>query len=258
MLVPIKASGNRPPMYVIHGHGLYVLNLIHLANHLHPQQPLIGVQANSLDGTGEPLDNISDMAASYSDEILAKEPKSPLILAGYSSGGIIAYEMRRQLETIGKRVKLLIIFDGTADPLPESRTGMRNKIIFRIQKTWWQLRHPIFAVSHKMESLAEKRRLLLLADSKSYYQWLCYVMEKHNDAFKNYRLVPSNNSIHLFRASERKYFEMNSRFLGWKKYTGNEIRVYKVPGDHDTMFKPPHVKEFARILQNLLDNANPG
>lgn len=66
-------------------------------------------------------------------------------------------------------------------------------------------------------------------------------------------MISSQSVIHLFRADERTLFEVDSKFLGWEKYTGNEIRVHRVPGNHDTMLKEPHVKEFAKILQNLLD-----
>ncbi|MBC8153607.1 MAG: amino acid adenylation domain-containing protein, partial [Bacteroidetes bacterium] len=49
-LVPIKPTGSKIPVYVIHGDGLNVLNFSGLAAHMDADQPVYGLQARGLDG----------------------------------------------------------------------------------------------------------------------------------------------------------------------------------------------------------------
>ena len=76
----------------------------------------------------------------------------------------------------------------------------------------------------------------------------------HEVALNNYTLKPFNGKLHLFKAHNRMYFVDELEFLGWKKFAKDEVIVYDIPGDHKTMFLPPHVKELAAMLQNILND----
>src|ERR1700744_2265829 len=102
-IIPIKTAGSRTPIYIVHGHGLNVMNLKELADALHQEQPLLGIQPNWIDECTPPLDNIKTVAKYYADEILQHNGSRPLIIGGFSSGGVIAYEIRNQLEAMGKK-----------------------------------------------------------------------------------------------------------------------------------------------------------
>src|SRR6185437_3799995 len=114
-LVPIKPSGSKPPLYVIHGEGLNVLNFSNLVGYMDKERPVFGLQAKGLDGTDEPLDNLSEIAAFYMSEIIRHNPTGPYLLAGYSFGGYVAVEIQRQMSLIGKEVNMLIMFDTDAE-----------------------------------------------------------------------------------------------------------------------------------------------
>ena len=110
-LVPIKPDGKKPPLYIVHGSGLTVLIFHALAMGLDPDQPVFGLQARGLNGTDEPFDNMEEIAAYYVNEILEQNPQGPYSLAGYSFGGIVAFEMAKQLKARGSEVNMLAIFD---------------------------------------------------------------------------------------------------------------------------------------------------
>ncbi|KAL2127178.1 hypothetical protein VTI74DRAFT_11202 [Chaetomium olivicolor] len=63
------------------------------------------------------------MAAKFIDEMKQRQPTGPYSLAGWSAGGVIAYEMVYQLITAGEEVENLIIIDSpcpfTIEPLPQ-------------------------------------------------------------------------------------------------------------------------------------------
>src|SRR5690606_26116239 len=106
-LVPIKPSGNKTPLYIVHGGGMNVMPFYAIAKHLDAEQPLYGLQAYGLNGKDEPLTSIEAIAAQYLSEILHQNPDGPFALAGYSLGGLIAFEMAQQLKRQGKEIKTL-------------------------------------------------------------------------------------------------------------------------------------------------------
>jgi thioesterase domain-containing protein len=63
------------------------------------------------------------MAAKFIDEMKRRQPKGPYSLAGWSAGGVIAYEIVNQMTKAGDKVDHLVIIDApcpvTIEPLPE-------------------------------------------------------------------------------------------------------------------------------------------
>ena len=76
---------------------------------------------------------------------------------------------------------------------------------------------------------------------------------KPKKGFRNYILKPLNITLDLFRAKKRTFYMEDFEFLGWGKYALKGVNVHDVPGDHKTMLQPPNDKEFARVLQNRLN-----
>ena len=111
-LVPIKSSGNKPPLYIICGAGGTVFKFREFANLLDHEQPVYGLQqfADSEDVENFP-DTIEGIAARYIEEILLENTEGPYALSGHCFGGIIALEMANQFEAMGKKVSLLAMFD---------------------------------------------------------------------------------------------------------------------------------------------------
>ena len=62
--------------------------------------------------------SIEDMARAYVEEIRALRPHGPYFLAGYSGGGVVAFEMAQQLKALGEEVPLLVFFDTYHPQMP--------------------------------------------------------------------------------------------------------------------------------------------
>jgi acyl carrier protein len=62
-LVPIKDSGTKLPIYIIHGSGLNVLNFSTISKYVDPEQPVFGLQARGLSGLEDPLDDMKEIAS---------------------------------------------------------------------------------------------------------------------------------------------------------------------------------------------------
>ncbi|HWI78726.1 MAG TPA: acetoacetate--CoA ligase [Ramlibacter sp.] len=109
-LVPMR-SGSGAPLFLVHGLSGSVLECHTVVAALQTQRPVIGLQAQGLDGEELPPDRIEDIAAHYVRQIRAAHPTGPYALAGYSFGGLVALEIAQQLRRAGQSIELLCLLD---------------------------------------------------------------------------------------------------------------------------------------------------
>jgi acyl carrier protein len=114
-LVALQPDGHKPPFFIVHALGGHILGYHELVRRLGRDQSIYGLQAQGLDGEQAVLTRIKDMANHYINEIRTVLPEGPYLLGGYSLGGIVAFEMARQLEAQGQKIALLALLD-TAPP----------------------------------------------------------------------------------------------------------------------------------------------
>ncbi|NNL70318.1 MAG: amino acid adenylation domain-containing protein [Acidimicrobiia bacterium] len=126
LLVPI-GEGTGPAVFMVHAVAGHVLTYEPIARHLRAR--VIGVQAYGLDGSGEPDRTIEQQAQRYAEEINRFQPGGPINLLGYSTGGLVAYEMAVRLERMGRRVGRLFLID-TMFPLG---TRQRDRLVRELE-----------------------------------------------------------------------------------------------------------------------------
>jgi amino acid adenylation domain-containing protein len=267
-LVPIKPDGSKMPLYIVHGAGLNVLLFNALAMNMDAEQPVYGLQARGLNGIDEPLDVMEDIAANYIAEIVAKNPEGPYALAGYSLGGIIAYEMANQLMTAGKEVKMVAMFDTYADR-SDINDSKAKKIVDKTTLRAKQFAHSFVLLAEDPKRTLEYKGLMIKRQMIKLY-WKVFkpnqkregffaydneIDEASEKALRNYVLKPLNITLDLFRAKKRTFYMEDFEFLGWKPFALKGVNVHEIPGEHNTIFAPPNDKEFAEVLQKCLDRA---
>jgi thioesterase domain-containing protein len=142
MLAPIQTSGDKPPLFFVHGlHGVMPLGRI-LAEGLGPDQPLYAVHANGIDGRKPVLDDLRKMVAAYVEDIEAARPAGPLVVGGMCDGTLAAIELARELQNRGRQIGPVIL----ADPLPVPRqVGGGNVVDSRKPEVARQLRQGVYA-----------------------------------------------------------------------------------------------------------------
>ena len=85
-----------------------------------------GIQLPGIDGHSHPASNMSDLVDWVVDAIIEhRDPDQPIIIAGYSIGGLIAMEARERLNKLGEHT-LDPILIGTKPPLSMLRSGFVN------------------------------------------------------------------------------------------------------------------------------------
>jgi thioesterase domain-containing protein len=141
-IVPLQPNGERAPVFGVPGHNGDVFCYRALAKSVGPDQPLYGLQPPGLDGQGEPLTRVEDLAAYFASQIRAFQPNGPCIIAGYCAGGTVAFELAQQLTRGGAAIGFLALF------------GSPHPAFFRLSS---QLR---LRVAHQAERITQHAQAL--------------------------------------------------------------------------------------------------
>jgi thioesterase domain-containing protein/acyl carrier protein len=274
-LVPIQPNGSKSPFFCIHGNGANVLVFNDLSRRLGSDQPFYGLQARGVDGKHEPFFRIEDMAAFYIQELRAVQPEGPYFLAGFSSGGLVAFEMAQQLHQQGQKVAFLGLFD-TFVP------GCFKQVSFseRLSRHWHNLFR--FGPKHPLRMIKKSLRRVYFRSASKFYQslgmswfdWHPLIKRKYiticiRRAVKDYVPQAYSGEVTLFRANEPPmgWYYMGRDFptpddwynrdpqYGWGNVSGGGLNIYDVPGHHGTMLKEPHVGNLTEKLQACLNKA---
>jgi polyketide synthase PksM len=106
-----------------------------LADGLAPEQPLYGFAAPGLNSDAPFFHSLEAMAAAYLRDIREQQPIGPYLIGGYSMGGVVAFEMARQLEALGEKTGLLVLIDAFAPHSTRSSTiaaWSRNGLLMQV------------------------------------------------------------------------------------------------------------------------------
>jgi thioesterase domain-containing protein len=218
-------------------------------------QPFYGLQPQGLDGISKLHRTVPEMASHYIAEIRRKQPSGPYYLGGYSGGGVVAFEMAKQLAAAGERIGSLVFLDSIAPgfQLPSLRHRLDNHIVgLREEGVDYVLNFIKWAVDRrvkKVSAIARKplRRLF------PYHYRIEIIADTWNEAFAAYQPTPYDGEAMLFRASTG--FVLGSdvgRLNGWERLVLGNIEVNECPGDHTSMCEQPHVRVLARRLRSHL------
>jgi amino acid adenylation domain-containing protein len=259
-LVPIRASGSRPPLFCVHGIGGHTLPFLDLANHLGREQPVYGLQAKTT-RKGEKR-TIPGMASEYVDELERFQPDGPYYLAGFSFGGFVAYEMARQLVNKGKKIALLALFDTQASALPRFRESLSQAryIHYRIrafvEKTSFRISEvglsSIFRNTNSKNQSADHNQIIMGdVDADTLPLHFREILEVNQSALRDY--VPGRYSgmISLFKSS----YYGRGVFYGWRELTSGRVRISEVPGTHRGMMQEPNVRILAEQLSRHITSS---
>ena len=120
LLVCLQPRGSQRPLFLIHAGGGYVFFYRALAMRLGSDRPVYGVRAETrLNGLGSLVERnkrVETLAARYIAEIKTVQARGPYSLGGACIGGVIAFEMARQLRAQGDEVAdPVLLFDSFID-----------------------------------------------------------------------------------------------------------------------------------------------
>ncbi|HEX3131877.1 MAG TPA: amino acid adenylation domain-containing protein, partial [Thermoanaerobaculia bacterium] len=263
-LVPIQPGGERPPFFCVHPAGGDVLGYAALARLLGPDQPFHGLQSRGLLAGAEPHLRVEDMASAYLEEIRRVQPEGPYRLGGWSLGGLIAYEMARQLRARGEEVALLAILDASPGYGGEEESDLDllldvaayveslRGVDLRLTSDDLAEAGPDGAFGVLLERLREVD-LLSAGDrggGEDQLRRVLAVYRANTRAARSYVAGPYPGPVTLVRTGGGSPPD-----LGWGRISGGVVEVHEVPGAHLSLMAEPHVHALAQRLRSCLDRA---
>ncbi|PJY99311.1 non-ribosomal peptide synthetase [Bacillus vallismortis] len=111
VLLPLRTSGDKPPLFCVHPAGGLSWCYAGLMTNVGTDYPIYGLQARGIGQREELPKTLDDMAADYIEQIRTVQPKGPYHLLGWSLGGNVIQAMATQLQHQGEEISLLVMLD---------------------------------------------------------------------------------------------------------------------------------------------------
>jgi thioesterase domain-containing protein len=242
VVLPIKPRGSRSPLFCIH-HGLGLSwSYIGLSKHLHPEQPIYGLQARGFIDGGQSATTLEDMALDYIEEIRRIQPHGPYHLLGYSFGGRVAHAMTACLERQDEQVALLAVMD-TIPTDPTAETQASN----------WSLDDDtMLFVNRVADSLPDS--------SSPYLERFRQVCSHIAQLDRNHTSYPTCHSgMILFRAMvQTDPTEPLVSTDAWKPYVMGGIEMFDINCAHFDLEQPGPLAEIGSVLAQRLNEIHSG
>jgi thioesterase domain-containing protein len=242
-LLPIKPRGTRLPLFCVHHAIGLSWSYIGLSRHLHPDQPIYGLQARGFYDGGQTAITLEDMALDYVEQIRRIQPHGPYCLLGYSFGGIVVHTMAAHIESQGERVALLAVMDTTPRAsVAESQASVDE-----------QGDEP-HADATIIQTFTNRIQDALPDRARPYLERIPRVSREIVQLARSHISPRCNSSMTLFRAMVQKDpTQQPISADAWKPHVMGEIDVFDIECEHRFMDQPAPLAEIGAILTLRLD-----
>ncbi|MCK9899586.1 amino acid adenylation domain-containing protein [Frankia sp. Cpl3] len=232
VLLPIRASGEQPPMFFIHpGIGLswcYAGFARHLRDH-----PIYGMQARAVSDASLLAPSLTDMALDYLERIREVRPDGPYGLAGWSFGGNVAHTIAAMLREAGEEVDLLALIDcypyagvPTGSDVPrEPREPLDVETVRRL-----------YIDGTALADVDDERAAELAA------------ILTHNDGIAVTHKPPLFDGNVLFFSATGHPDNAELKPTAWQPFVTGSVRSLTIAAGHYEMLRPAPLAEMAEVL----------
>ena len=271
-VVRLQPNGSKSPLIAIHNTGVYYY---HLSKLLDQEQPLTALQLfdPSIERANLPQ-TMEEIAAQYVQLIYKFQPSGPYKLIGWCVGGVLAFEVARQLMIAGHQVALLAMIDAWAPGHNRRLSRLRATLAnysFRgqlIAADWRRAvsREQTFRMFLERRTLTKKLLRLFGRDApeepgrvefaardlsaENYDQWLLGYLEDTERRYEP-KLYPGKITL-LCSAREPRGLFLDTQ-MGWGPFASGGVDVKVVDGDHFTVFKGQGLEQMATHISAVIE-----
>jgi thioesterase domain-containing protein len=213
------------------------------------------LQASGLEPGEQPARSVEQMASDYIREIRQAQPSGPYHLAGWSFGGLIAYEIAARLQAMGEEVALLALLD-TALQQPDDDDDITDASIIETLIDVLGLEKVLPGATQAitdLDSFVAAARLsgLWPADFSAAQAAAILALFKLNVVQAN-SYVPGlyRGDVVLFRAMATP--GDNDRYFDWSRLVDGDLTTVRLACTHNQVPFEPNTAEIARVLRPRL------
>jgi thioesterase domain-containing protein len=246
------------PLFLAPPVGGYSHCYYELARNLDFEGAVFGLQMDeTVPGT------VEGMAERYVEVVRRVQPDESYLLGGWSMGGVVAYEMARQLKAASCNVDLLLMIDSYCpNSIPEfaqamtpadeklilqtlaAELGITDECMSPAERTGLD-EMPLDTLMALFVRLGREQNLLPAGfDLGERFERVL----KNSRAGRSYRASPSDVEIQLIRAKENKHPDWS---VGWASLV-KRVTMRELAGNHFSLLRQPHVVAVAQVLSNLI------
>jgi len=271
-IIPIRISGDKTPLFLMHAAGGNVLMYRALAKYLGEEQPLYGLQSLGLADGGSIHKTIEEMALYYADEIIATQPDGPYLLGGFCMGGAIALEAAQILQKMGKEVKCVLLLDSFNVASIENERPFISYCYISLQlaryhwQNFWQIdqtQRREYARTLLTSAMARARLTLRMLkpngagqvakeadENRLQNMQLTDVWQANEDAGRSYQPDKFKGKVVLFKQYARYGY---SAALGWETVTEKGVEIKYFPAYPEVFLNEPYVETLAQSVKEYLE-----
>jgi acyl-CoA synthetase (AMP-forming)/AMP-acid ligase II/thioesterase domain-containing protein/acyl carrier protein len=260
-LVSIRPQGTHPPLFCAAGHDEILVGFGTLARYLPPDLPVLAFAPLKPEEAAAAR-TIQAQAARNLAAMRSAQPSGPYFLLGLCHGGLVTYEMARQLERSGERVALLALVDaypsGWKSSLTTStrvieclrhgarRTRMNLGAVFG-RGGWKHLRNrlSLFRAAWAEKATGAALRTGVKRD-RGEMRWA------NREAQRNYRAEPYGGSVSLFRSTTPRAGVYPIAADAWRRLVRGEFEIVDVDTGFESTLADPGAQSLAAELTNRL------
>ena len=262
-LVPLNSCEAPTNLFLIHPVGGSVLTYKRLGELL-PAHAVYGLDAERILGQAATDLSIEQIASRYIETIRKHQPSGPYLVGGFSAGGVISFEIARQLQEAGQTLDSVIIIDTRLSPsLRAVLLGFRFRelvavlgrirrqypILIRrfglrgfLQRNWNDLR--------TARRMAARRAVVGATISGANTPDLAESILMAHD-----RYVPKSFEGHGILYTTAETLAANENIVSeWRHLLLGGVQWRALPGNHSNVLQDPQVSEFAEDLARALGN----
>ncbi len=289
-IVPLSASSsdrnsNSAPLFLVHDADGTTSSYIHLAAQLPGDRAVYGIEP--LSGPEVPMahSRIPEMAAYYIQQMRQIQPHGPYLLGGLCAGGVIAFEMALQLESLGETVDLTVLLEAP-DVAATERNSLAERRLQSLRNTLptnkvERIKHLIKKATNVIRYEAHNRfsQATTTVKLKAFRYWqdrqaqgwtlpesLQGLEARSLYLFAEKSYGPSarlHSKVVLIKAAgpgqdsaDRPYHEAyEDELFGWRDRTHQPIDAHQVPGGHYTMLSKKNVSAVLEAIAPLMPSS---
>ncbi|MET9969600.1 thioesterase domain-containing protein, partial [Streptomyces sp. NPDC006356] len=227
VVLPLKAGGDKKPLWWLHPGGGLCWCYMGYAPPLAGDRPSYGVQARGLDGEGELPRSIDEMVSDYLNEMFKVQPEGPYHLVGWSFGGTLAHAVAAELQRRGHEVALLALLDAAPS------------VFFEASKD-----APADEVRQMFQAY------VAMAEYESLVDRMTEIQIEHLALMREFTSPVYEGDVLFFSATLDAAMPFAET---WKPYVKGRIRDYEIPCNHHTMHLPEPAAAISEIINRELD-----
>jgi amino acid adenylation domain-containing protein len=206
--------------------------------------------------------SLGEIARIHVEQLCTIQPDGPYMLAGWSFGGVLAYEMAQQLVATGAAVDFLGLLD--ANPVIDPLTGLpmaETPFLEMLDAVVSRLDDPTMTEGDLAELTSTETWVQLMGapitaeTSSAYLRTVLDTARACMGAAMRYQPRPYARPVHLFQASGSGQARLAQLATAVRGLCTGPLTVRSIPGDHWGFIRGKHVTEAATELDAALERA---